>query len=82
MSAAGFADVGVQQVTRSFAFPSLDTIWSVASRAVAPIVIAREAMGEERWSRASEEIAGRLAQRFGRGPQRIDVTVNLGLARK
>jgi hypothetical protein len=39
-------------------------------------------MGEARWSRAAGVIAGRLARRFGSGPQSIDLTVNLGLARK
>jgi hypothetical protein len=82
MSVSGFADVDVRTITRSFTFRSLAAIWSIASRAAAPIVFAREAMGEERWSDASEEVARRLAQRFGAGPHQIDLTVNLASARK
>ena len=82
MSAAGFVEVDVLRVTRSFGYSSLAAIWSTATRAMAPIVVAREAMGEERWCRVSEEILRRLAQRFGTGPHAIEFTVNLARARK
>jgi SAM-dependent methyltransferase len=82
MSAAGFAEVRVQTVTRSFTYPSLTAIWSAAGRAAAPIVVAREAMGEERWAGASAEILRGLERRFGNGPHTIDMTVNLAEARK
>ncbi len=82
MSAAGFVDVDVRQITRSFTYPSLASLWSVAGRAAAPIVLARDAMGEERWARASDEILRRLERRFGAGPHVISLTMNLGVARK
>jgi hypothetical protein len=82
MSAAGFAAVAVVRVTRSFAYPSVAAVWAAASRAAAPIVVAREAMGGERWARASEEIVRGLIGRFGTGPQEIEVTANLARAEK
>jgi SAM-dependent methyltransferase len=82
MAAAGFADVDVRQITRSFTYPSVGAIWSMASRAGAPVVLAREAMAAERWSRASDEIVRAIEQRFGSGPQTIALTVNLAHARK
>jgi SAM-dependent methyltransferase len=82
MSAAGFADVEVSTVARSFAFPSVGSLWEIAGRAGAPIVLARESMGEERWSHASDEIVRGLEQRFGGGPQRVELSVNLARARK
>lgn len=80
MSAAGFGSVEVQSIKRAFTYPSAAALWSVASRAGAPIVLVREAMGPERWARASEEIVRGLEQRFGTGPQRIELSVNLALA--
>ena len=81
MIAAGFPGVTVQQITRSFEHASLTALWSAASRAGAPIVVAREAMGEERWARASEEILRRLERRFGAGPHAVTLTANLAQAR-
>jgi SAM-dependent methyltransferase len=82
MSAAGFADVDVQVVTRSFTYPSLTMIWATASRAAAPLVVVREAMGEERWARASDAILRRLERRFGAGQQTLAMAANLAHARK
>jgi SAM-dependent methyltransferase len=82
LSAAGFDSVDVRTVTRSLQFPSVAAIWTTASRAAAPVVLAREAMAAERWSRASGEVVRALEQRFGPGPQEIEVTVNLARATK
>jgi SAM-dependent methyltransferase len=82
MSPAGFAKVDVRRVAHASTYPSLTAIWSIASRAAAPIVVAREAMGEERWSRASEEILRGLERRFGAGPHKVGLAVNLAEARK
>lgn len=82
MTAAGFTEVEVRRITRSHAYPSVASIWAMASRAAAPVVVARDAIGEARWARASEEIVRALEERFGRGPREIDLTVNLALARR
>jgi SAM-dependent methyltransferase len=82
MSAGGFAEVDVRTVTRSFPFPSVTAVWATASRAAAPVVLAREAMAAESWSRASEEVVRGLEQRFGGGPQEIELSVNFARARK
>jgi hypothetical protein len=82
MSAAGLADVQVSTVARSFEFPSVASLWAIASRAAAPIVVARDAMGEERWSRASDAIARGLEERFGSGAQPVELSVNLARARR
>jgi SAM-dependent methyltransferase len=82
MAAAGFADVEVRQVTHSFTHPSVGALWLVASRGGAPVVLARERMTEESWARASAEVVHGLEQRFGAGPQTIELTVNLARATK
>lgn len=82
VSAAGFAPVEVRTTAHSLIYPSVAALWSVASRAGAPIVLVREAMDPARWARASEEIVRGLERRFGTGPQRIALSVNLALARK
>ena len=82
MFAAGFEEVDVRTVAGAFAYQSLEAIWAAAGRAAAPIVVAREALGEEGWSRASAEILRRLERRFGAGPHRIDISVNLARAKK
>lgn len=82
MTAAGFPDVEIRRVVRTFAYLSVATLWSIATRAAAPIVVAREAMGPDAWAHAEREIAQGLERRFGSGPQEIEVTVNLALARK
>jgi SAM-dependent methyltransferase len=80
MFAAGFADVEVTTIARSFTFPSVASLWAIAGRAGAPLVVARDAMGEERWTRASEQIVRGLEQRFGVGPQNVELGVNLARA--
>ncbi len=80
ISAAGFAHVEVSTIARSFVFPSVESLWTIAGRAGAPMVLARDAVGEERWSRASEQIVRGLEQRFGSGPQRVELSVNLARA--
>lgn len=82
MVSAGFAHVDVSRVTHAFTFPSVAALWAIASRAGAPVVLARSSMREEEWSRASERIVRELEQRFGRGPQRVELAVNLACARK
>ncbi len=82
MVLAGFPHVDVQTVTSSFQYPSVSVLWSIASRAVAPVVVAREAMGEARWSGAAAEIVAGLSRRFGPGPHAIELSVNLARAHK
>jgi len=82
MTAAGFVDVEVRRVTRSFTYPSVGVLWAIGSRAAAPLVVVRAAMPADDWSRASETIVHDLARRFGSGPQRVKFDVNLARARK
>lgn len=82
MLTAGFANVEVRRVTRSFTFPSVAALWAIAARAGAPVVLARTAMPEDAWSRATESIVRDLQRRFGSGPQRVELSVNLAHARK
>lgn len=82
MLAAGFANVEVRRVTRWFTYPSVRALWTVAARAGAPVVLARAAMPEAAWSRASEAIVHDLEACFGSGSQRIELDVNFAHARK
>jgi ubiquinone/menaquinone biosynthesis C-methylase UbiE len=82
MTAAGFAHVEVHRVTRSFTYPSVGALWAMATRAAAPVVLLRTATPEAEWSRATEAIVRDLEQRFGSGPQPVELAVNLAHARK
>lgn len=82
MVAAGFVDVDVHVMTRSFTYPSVGALWVIAASAGAPVVLVRSAMPEDEWSRASDAIVRGLEQRFGSGRQRVELTVNLAHARK
>jgi hypothetical protein len=57
-------------------------LWAIASRAGAPVVVVRAETPEDEWSRASERIVRDLERRFGSGPQRVELSVNLAHARK
>lgn len=81
-AAGGFAEVGVREVVHAFELPSVAAMWSVAERAVAPIVLAREAIGDARWRTVSTTIVSELERAFGTSPKSFDVRVNLALARK
>jgi SAM-dependent methyltransferase len=79
--AAGFSQVIVEIDQRAFAFPSIDALWDIATRAGAPLVLARESMSADAWDSAAEEIVAALKRRFGEGPQSLEVAVNLAIAR-
>jgi ubiquinone/menaquinone biosynthesis C-methylase UbiE len=81
LATAGFRDIATRTSTRSMRSGSIATIWAMASRAGAPIVLARESMGKERWARASRRIVKELEERFGAGPYAIEIEVNLAVAR-
>jgi SAM-dependent methyltransferase len=82
MVAAGFANVEVRRVAHSFTYPSVGALWAIAARAGAPVVVARAATPDDEWSRATETIVHDLEQRFGSGPQRVELAVNLAHASK
>jgi ubiquinone/menaquinone biosynthesis C-methylase UbiE len=77
MLAAGFRRIAVGRATRGFTYPSIAALWAIASRGGAPVVLARAAMPADAWARASEQIVRELEQRFGPGPQRVEISVNL-----
>lgn len=82
MRSAGFANVEARRFARSFTYPSVGALWAIAARGGAPMVLARAAMSEPAWSRASETIVRELEKRFGPGPQRVELTLNLAHAGK
>jgi SAM-dependent methyltransferase len=79
---AEFTMVEAEQVSHRIAYPSLAAMWEASTRAAAPIVLAREQMGEDRWAPTSVAILRDLEAHFGAGPQAIEMTVNLARARK
>lgn len=79
MTAGGFRDVRVAQVTHAREAPSLDALWASWRRGNAPFVLLRGRLGDERWEALGEAVLARLRQRFGSGPQRVEMTANLGL---
>jgi SAM-dependent methyltransferase len=81
LAAAGFDEVVTRTSTRPVRFSTIQALWAMASRAAAPVVMARDATPADRWARASAEVVRGLEERFGPGPHEIDLVVNLALGR-
>lgn len=80
---ASFADVEVHRVTHPQHFPSSDAFFGQLERTMAPLVLMRQRLGEERWmtiaTNAKEAIRGVL----GAGPVDVGLTalLSVGTAR-
>lgn len=79
LGAAGFTDVRVKTHTVLMSTPSLDALWESLAKSLAPLVVMRKFLGEERFAAVEQSIRRKLADRFGTGEQRIEMTAWLGL---
>ena len=82
MAAAGFSDVMVHSITHSKTAPSAAELWGSVQRTMAPIVLLRHRMGEERWAITAPRIFERMHRELGNGPVELALTAYLGVGSK
>jgi SAM-dependent methyltransferase len=80
MSAAGFRDVEVVEVTHETKAPSTKELWASMERTTAPLALAKSMLGE-RWAAVSRAIEDKLVEAFGIGPQtmRMPAFLTIGI---
>lgn len=68
MSAAGFVDVVVHEVTARAEYTSTAALVDAMVRSAAPVVLARKALGEK-WAAVEQALLGKVSAELGTGPQ-------------
>ncbi len=66
-----FVDVVVHPVSTEVDFPSVDALWESMQRTMAPIVMMRRGVGEERWAPLSSAARAAMAAALGEGPVKL-----------
>lgn len=79
MSAAGFQDVSVREVTHGYDVPSSDELWTSMQRSMAPVVMMKARLGSA-WPAIESAVRDDLRTQLGTGPLRLDFIANLGVA--
>jgi len=79
MTNAGFSNVEVHEVGYELEAPSLAEYWAHTTRTMAPLVMLRQKLGEQGWTKMSEGTLARLRAKFVDGPVRATMTANLGV---
>jgi SAM-dependent methyltransferase len=82
MTAAGFSDVIVHSITHSKTVPSAAELWGSVQRTMAPVVLLRRRMGEDRWAETAQRILARLHSEIGDGPVEVSLTAYLAVGTK
>lgn len=78
LTAAGFRDVRVEQVTHAFPMTDMSSFWSSMERTLAPLAMLRAKMGEA-WPPVGARIVTSLTKRFGEGAQPCPMPALLGV---
>jgi len=81
MSAA-FADVAVHRVPHVARFASADAMWQSISSSLAPLVLLRNKIGEERWRDIDRSGREAIARVIGGGPAEVALTALLAVGVK
>jgi ubiquinone/menaquinone biosynthesis C-methylase UbiE len=79
MSASGFSNVEVHEVSYDLEAPSLAEFWAATARTMAPLVMLRKKLGEDAWATTERGIRERLLAKLPDGPQRAVMLANLGV---
>src|SRR5262245_12731802 len=82
MEGVGFRDVAVHSATHGMTAPSLAEFWASVQRSMAPVVLRRHRVGEERWAGTAARIFERLRSELGDGPLNVPLTALLGVGTK
>jgi SAM-dependent methyltransferase len=72
MAAAGFRDVAVESATFAFEADSFDALWAWLPDSQVHLRVVAASLGDA-WPPAIEELRRRLREKWGPGPQRIDM---------
>ena len=81
MSAAGFRDVAVHDVTFESTISSVSEFWAEMVRTGAPIALRKAAMGAS-FDELSKGVLARLRAKFGDGPQPLAMPAHLTFGRR
>ncbi len=78
-----FADVEVHSITHQFRYKSVQDIWPSIERTMAPLVMMRKGIGEEKWAPLSKTVNAALVQAIGDKPPVMDMPawLTVGTAR-
>lgn len=79
MTEAGFRDVAIHTITHRKHIPSTTEFWATIQRSMAPVVLLRHRMGEERWAGIAPRIFERLRAAIGDGPLDMPLTAYLAV---
>jgi ubiquinone/menaquinone biosynthesis C-methylase UbiE len=71
LGAAGFEEIEVHEVRRTFELPSAAEYWRSLERSAPPMLSVRESVPGERWAELSGRIARRVDERYGTGPFQV-----------
>ncbi|MEL6838225.1 MAG: methyltransferase domain-containing protein [Pseudomonadota bacterium] len=82
MQAAGFVDVAVHRVSRSFAFPSANQLWHELTEGSAPVSVMRSRMSAEAWTAVSSEAVRFIDAQAGPFPTQLGATAWIATGRK
>jgi ubiquinone/menaquinone biosynthesis C-methylase UbiE len=82
MAAAGLRDVVIHPVKHTKTEPSLAEFWESLQRTMAPVVLLRRKLGEQRWSEVARGVLDRLRSELGDGPIEERFTALLGVGVK
>ncbi len=82
MQAAGFNDVAVHPVERSFAFPSASELWHGLTEGSAPVSVMRSRLSADAWAALSDDAVRFIDAEAGPFPNRLGATAWIATGRK
>lgn len=82
MGAAGFRNVSIQRLVHTWRYPSLALAWSAFVKMTPPLVMLRNKLSSEAWSKLETSVNEQLSRRLGAGPLAFEMAALLGLGTK
>lgn len=78
-----FADVEVHAISHRHSYESAASVWPSIERTMAPMVLMRRALGDEKWAKISEAASAAIHRAIGDGPPEIEMPawLSVGVAR-
>lgn len=80
---ASFADVEVHRITHTQRYATPSAVWSSIARTMAPIVLLRRTLGEDKWSVLAEAASSAVVRAIGDRPAELEMPawLTVGVAR-
>jgi SAM-dependent methyltransferase len=82
MTAAGFEDVEVHELTHTLPRMTTRQGWAWMVRATAPVALLRQSLGPTKWAAFDACVLAKLIEAFGEGAQSMRRKANLSLGHK